>query len=71
MYGRLLDMFRKLIALRDEFMCGLQDSRIQQELLCVRDLTLEQALDKARSIEIACVKRDSESSAAKQECRGL
>eukprot|EP00731_Ephydatia_muelleri_P005994 Em0003g242a len=40
------------IALRDQFVCGLQDSRIQRELLCVRDLTLEQALDKARSIEI-------------------
>lgn len=33
-------------------MCGLQDSRIQRELLCVRDLNLAQAQDKARSMEI-------------------
>ena len=33
-------------------MCGLQDSRIQRELLCIRDLSLAQAQDKARSMEI-------------------
>ena len=38
--------------LRDQFVCGLQDSRIQRELLCTRDLSLAQALDKARSMEI-------------------
>eukprot|EP00731_Ephydatia_muelleri_P009464 Em0005g50a len=39
-------------ALRDQFVCGLQDSRIQRELLCIRDLSLAQAQDKARSMEI-------------------
>ena len=39
-------------ALRDQFVCGLQDSHIQQELLCIRDLSLVQAQDKARSMEI-------------------
>ena len=32
--------------LRDQFVCGLKDQRIQQELLCISDLTLTKALDK-------------------------
>lgn len=39
-------------ALRDQFVCGLKDQRIQQELLCIGDLTLTKALDKSRSMEI-------------------
>eukprot|EP00731_Ephydatia_muelleri_P032647 Em0024g191a len=39
-------------ALRDQFVCGLKDQRIQQELLCISDLTLAKALDKSRSMEV-------------------
>ena len=38
--------------LRDQFVCGLKDRKIQQELLCTRNLTVGQALDKSRSMEI-------------------
>ena len=38
-------------ALRDQLVCGLKDSRIQQELLCKKGLTLETALEKARAME--------------------
>ena len=39
-------------ALRDQFVCGLKVQRIQQELLCISDLTLTKALDKSRSMEV-------------------
>ena len=38
--------------LRDQFVCGLKDQRIQQELLCIDDLALTKALDKSRSMEV-------------------
>ena len=40
------------MALRDQFVCGLKDQRIQQELLCIYDLMLTKALDKSRSMEV-------------------
>ena len=45
-FGNYLDT-----ALRDQFVCGLREQKIQQELLCVKDLTVEQALSKSRSME--------------------
>ena len=41
-FGNYLDT-----ALRDQFVCGLQNQKIQQELLCTRNLTVGQALDKS------------------------
>ena len=39
-------------ALRDQLVCGgLKDTRIQQEQLCKKGLTLETALEKARAME--------------------
>ena len=31
-------------AIRDQFVCGLQDTKYQKELLCLSDLTAEAAL---------------------------
>ena len=40
-------------ALRDQFVCGMRDSRMQRELLLVKELTLESALQKSQAIEVA------------------
>ena len=40
-------------ALRDQFVCGMRDSRMQRELLSVKDLTLTLALQKSQAIEVA------------------
>ena len=40
-------------ALRDQFVCGLRDSHVQQELLSVKNLTVAQALEKAQAMEAA------------------
>ena len=39
--------------LRDRFVCGLTSEKIQQKLLTMKDLTLEKALEVARSFEAA------------------
>ena len=57
-FGNYLDT-----ALRDQFVCGLKDRKIQQGLLCTRNLTVGQALDKSRSRKLCsrkhrtCIKR--------------
>ena len=38
-------------AIRDQFVCGLRDTKTQQELLCIPDLTAQTALRKARAAE--------------------
>ena len=38
-------------AIRDQFVCGLRDTKTQQELLCVLELTVKTALSKARAAE--------------------
>ncbi|XP_043246076.1 uncharacterized protein LOC122393776 isoform X4 [Amphibalanus amphitrite] len=38
-------------ALRDQFVCGLNDARCQKELLCVSSLSLQDAVQHARSYE--------------------
>ena len=40
-------------ALRDQSLCGMRDSRMQRELLSVKDLTLTLALQKSQAIEVA------------------
>ena len=40
-------------ALHDQFVCGLRDSHVQQELLSVKNLTVAQALEKAQAMEAA------------------
>ena len=45
-------------ALRDQFVCGLKDQRIQQELLRICDLMLTKALNKSRSMEIVLKKTE-------------
>ena len=45
-FGNYLDT-----ALRDQFVCGLKDLQIQRELLCTRELTVSQALEKGRSMK--------------------
>ena len=40
-------------ALHVQFVCGLRDTRIQQELLSVKDLTVTRALEKAQAIKAA------------------
>ena len=39
--------------LRDRFVCGLNNERVQQKLLCFKDLTLKKASEKAISFEVA------------------
>ena len=50
-------------AIRDQFVCGLRDTKTQQELLCVPDLTAQTALRKARAAEAiykeTCTIKDS------------
>ena len=38
-------------ALRDQLVCGLNDRKTQKELLCIKNLTLTVATDKARAAE--------------------
>ena len=38
-------------ALRDQVVCGLCELTTQKELLCIKDLTLSTAIDKARAAE--------------------
>ena len=38
-------------AIRDQFVCGLRDTKTQQELFCIPDLTAQTALRKARAAE--------------------
>ena len=38
-------------ALRDQLVCGLKELTTQKELLCMKDLTLTMAIDKARAVE--------------------
>ena len=45
-FGAYLDT-----ALRDQLVCGLKDTRIQRELLCIKKLTLTDALERARAME--------------------
>ena len=40
-------------ALRDQFVCGLRDPRIQQELLSMKDLTVAKALERSQAMEVA------------------
>ena len=40
-------------ALRDQFVCGLRDSRIQRELLSMKNLTVTQAFEKSQAMEVA------------------
>ena len=40
------------MALHDQLVCGLKDPRIQRELLCVQKLTVAQALERARAMEV-------------------
>ena len=39
-------------AIRDQFVCGLQDTKCQKELLCIADLTVAVALRKALAAEV-------------------
>ena len=45
-------------ALRDQFVCGMHDARMQRELLSVKDLTLPLALQKSQAIEVATKERE-------------
>ena len=51
-------------ALHDQFVCGLQDARVQQELLSIKDLMMTRALEKAQAMEVVsretCVFQQSE-----------
>ena len=38
-------------ALRDQVVCGLSELTTLKELLCIKDLTLSMAIDKARAAE--------------------
>ena len=40
-------------SLRDRFVCGLNDERMQQRLLATKDLTLQTAIDTATAMEAA------------------
>jgi len=40
------------LAIRDQFVCGLRDSKCQKELLCVADLTADLALQQAKAAEV-------------------
>ena len=42
------------IAIRDQFVCGLGDSKCQAELLCEAELTADRALQWARAAEVVC-----------------
>ena len=39
-------------AIRDQFVCGLSDTKCQKELLCIVDLTAAMALQKAQAAEV-------------------
>lgn len=41
------------MVLCDQFVCGLRDSRIQRELLSVKDLMVTQALERCQAMEAA------------------
>ena len=45
-------------AIRDQFVCGLRDTKCQKELLCQSELTAEGALQRARAAEV--VRRETE-----------
>ena len=40
------------LAIRDQFVCGLRDSKCQKELLCVAELTADLALQQAKAVEV-------------------
>ena len=46
-------------AIKDQFVCGLNDPKCQQELLCQANLTTELALQRARAIEAVTKESDS------------
>ena len=46
-------------ALRDQFVCGMRDARMQRELLSVKDLTLPLVLQKSQAIEVATKEREN------------
>ena len=46
-------------ALRDQFMCGLKDTRCQKELLSIADLTVEVAQRKAQAAEVIALETRS------------
>ena len=46
-FGEYLDT-----ALCDQLVCGLKDHTTQKELLCMQDLTLSMAIEKARAAEV-------------------
>ena len=47
-FARYLDA-----ALRDQFVCSLRDSHIQQELLSMKDLTVAKAMERSQAMEVA------------------
>ena len=46
-FGEYLDT-----TLREKLVCGLKDHKTQKELLCMQDLTLSMAIEKARAAEV-------------------
>ena len=46
-FGNYLDT-----AIRDQFVCGLRDTKCQKELLCIADLTVAVALSRAQAAEV-------------------
>ena len=53
-------------ALRDQLVCGLNDRKTQKELLCIKNLTLTLATDKARAAET--VNREVQHSQLRPKC---
>ena len=46
-------------ALHDQFVCGLKDTRCQQELLTIANLTIELAQQKAQAVEVIALETKS------------
>ena len=55
--------------LRDQFVCGLRDTKCQQELLSIADLTVEIAPRRAQAAEVVALETKSMKEPGKKDTR--
>lgn len=49
---QLIGQYLETAAIRDQFVCGLRDSKCQKDLLCEAELNAERAVQRARAAEV-------------------
>lgn len=65
-FGELRDSL-----IRDIFVCGITDTNVQKELLCVKDLTIEKALELCRALTVVARQVQGMSKESKQPVEEL